>query len=292
MQDHVPVLSRDQTDRFRKDGFLVIRGLLDPALLDRLIETTGRYWEDARGISAGTKHFDIEPSHNRKNPRLRRISSPTELSDVYVDAAFASVLGDVAADLIGGAVKFYHSKVNFKLSRGGAEISWHQDWPVFPHTNENLLAISVPMNASRRENGCLKVLPGTHKLGPRSHWDGDAFVLNCNKSLTVDELDTAVHVEADPGDLVVHHGLLVHGSDPNTSADLRTTFIVQYAAADAFAYTAPVIDSAHRDRMVRGTPARHARVEAGSIELPPDFAAGYASIYSYQDEDEREAVEH
>jgi hypothetical protein len=43
-----------------------------------------------------------------------------------------------------------------------------------------------------------------------------------------------------------------------------------------------VIDSVHRNAMVRGEPARHARVEAGTVELPPDFSRGYGSIYSHQ----------
>ncbi len=288
MREHAPVLSPDQIAAYREDGFLLVKGLLDKAPLGRLTETTERFWEEARGITEGTKHFDIDPNHTYDNPRLRRISSPTEVSDVYIDIAFDSALGDVAADLIGGSVKFYHSKVNFKLPAGGAEIDWHQDWPVFPHTNTNLLAISVPMTPSREANGCLRVLRGSHKKGPRSQWDGSAYVLNCNKSLTEEDLQTAVYVEADPGDLVVHHGLLVHGSEPNTSDQMRTTFIVQYAAADAFAYTAPVIDSKHRNLMVRGEPARAARVEAGTVELPPDFSAGYTSIYSHQDEEERE----
>jgi len=47
-------------------------------------------------------------------------------------------------------VKFYHSKINFKLPRGGAEIGWHQDWPVFPHTNSNLVALSLPLVLRQR----------------------------------------------------------------------------------------------------------------------------------------------
>lgn len=286
MRAHKPVLSVDQIAAYREDGFLLVRDILDKPLLARLTETTARHWDDARGITEGTNHFDIEPSHGPDNPRLRRISSPTEMSEVFLEAAFESVMGDVAADLIGGAVKFYHSKVNFKLPAGGAEIAWHQDWPVFPHTNTDLLAISVPMTPSRRENGCLRVLRGSHGKGPLSHWDGDDYVLNCNSSLTEQDLASEIYVETDPGDLVVHHGLLVHGSEPNTSDRMRTTFIVQYAAADAFAYTAPVIDSEHREQMVRGEPARRARVEAGTVELPPDFSAGYSSIYAHQDERE------
>ena len=79
-----------------------------------------------------------------------------------------------------------------------------------------------------------------------------------------------------------HHGLVVHGSGQNQSDELRTTLIIQYAAADAFAYTAPVVDSRHRNAMVRGEASRYARVEVGTIELPPDFSAGYTGIYKLQ----------
>jgi hypothetical protein len=59
----------------------------------------------------------------------------------------------------------------------------------------------------------------------------------------------------------------------------------KYAAADGFAYTAaPVIDSHHRNRMVRGEPARYVRVQQGVIKLPPDFSGGYAGIFTLQDE--------
>lgn len=196
--------------------------------------------------------------------------------------AFESVLGDITADLAGGAVKFYHAKINFKLPEGGAEIGWHQDWPVFPHTNTNIVALSVPLNPSRAGNGCLQTIPGTHRLGLRSHWAGGQYVLYCNASITPEELALAQNSELDPGDIVAHHGLTVHGSGPNLSDAIRTTLIIQYAVADAFAYTAPVIDSRHRNHMVRGEPARYACVEAGLIELPPDFSTGYSSIYSLQ----------
>lgn len=271
-----------QLNQYHTTGYLELRDVFDHRLLTRLIATTERLWEAGRALTAKTAHYDLEPTHSAANPRIRRISSPTELDAVYVDVAFNSALGDIAAALIGGPVKFYHSKINFKLTQGGAEIGWHQDWPVFPHTNSNLVALSVPLNPSRAANGCLRTLPGTHHGGARSHWANGEYVLNCNRSITAAELATAQDSELDPGDIVAHHGLVVHGSAPNRSDSLRTTYIIQYAAADAFAYTAPVIDSVHRNRMVRGAPARHARVDAGTIELPPDFSAGYSSIFTIQ----------
>ncbi|HVL77046.1 MAG TPA: phytanoyl-CoA dioxygenase family protein [Noviherbaspirillum sp.] len=280
---HRPVLNEAQLNEYRETGFLTLRGIFGQDLLQRLTEATERLYKEGSALQAKTRHFDLEEAHRPDNPRIRRISSPTELDPAFIEVAFHSVLGDIAADLVGGPVKFYHSKVNFKLPNGGAEIGWHQDWPVFPHTNTNLVALSVPLNPSRSGNGCLQTIPGSHKQGPRSHWADGKYMLNCNHTMREADFALSEDSELDPGDIVAHHGLVVHGSGANLSDQIRTTYIIQYAAADAFAYTAPVIDSCHRNRMVRGEPARFARVEAGVIELPPDFSNGYSSIYSLQE---------
>ncbi|WP_151637454.1 phytanoyl-CoA dioxygenase family protein [Noviherbaspirillum aerium] len=284
---HEPMLSAAQIEDYRAAGFLTMRNVFDPTLLQRLTATIDRLWSEGSALGNKTRHFDLDPAHGPGNPRIRRISSPTELDDVFIEVAFDSVLGDIAADLIGGAVKFYHSKVNFKLPDGGAEIGWHQDWPVFPHTNTNIVALSIPINPSRSGNGCLQTVPGSHMQGPRSHWVNGKYALNCNAGMSEEDFARVVDNELDPGDVVAHHGLAVHGSSANLSDMIRTTYIIQYVAADAFAYTAPVIDSRHRNRMVRGEPARYARVEQGLIELPPDFSAGYTSIYSLQESNKR-----
>jgi hypothetical protein len=281
---HRPVLGAAQIAQYQAAGFLTMRAMLAPALLQRLNAAIDRICAEAAGLTEKTAHIDLDALHLPDRPRIRRISSPTELDEVFMETAFDSVLGDIAADLIGGPVKFYHSKVNFKLPEGGAEIGWHQDWAVFPHTNSNIVALSVPLNPSRSGNGCLQTIPGSHRQGPRSHWDQERYTLNCNASMTAADMAQVVDNELEPGDIVAHHGLAVHGSSANLSDAVRTTYIVQYVAADAFAYTAPVIDSRHRNRMVRGEPARHARVEQGVIELPPSFSAGYAGIFTLQEQ--------
>jgi ectoine hydroxylase-related dioxygenase (phytanoyl-CoA dioxygenase family) len=281
---HRPVLGAAQIAQYQAAGFLTMRAMLAPALLQRLNAAINRICAEAAGLTEKTAHIDLDALHLPDRPRIRRISSPTELDEVFMETAFDSVLGDIAADLTGGPVKFYHSKVNFKLPEGGAEIGWHQDWAVFPHTNSNIVALSVPLNPSRSGNGCLQTLPGSHRQGPRSHWDQGRYTLNCNAGMTAADLAQVVDNEFDPGDIVAHHGLAVHGSSANRSSAVRTTYIVQYVAADAFAYIAPVIDSRHRNRMVRGEPARHARVEQGVIELPPSFSAGYTGIFTLQEQ--------
>lgn len=280
--EHRSIVTPRQLSDYQARGYVTLYDALDHELLRRLTAATDRLWREGGALDQKNAHYDLDADHQTGNPRIRRISSPTELDEVFFEAAFESVLGDIAADLVGGAVKFYHSKINFKLPAGGAEIGWHQDWPVFPHTNANIVALSVPLNPSRAGNGCLQTIPDTHLQGARSHWSNGQYTLNCNASISPEELNRAQDSELDPGDIVAHHGLTVHGSSQNVSDAVRTTYIIQYVAADAYAYTAPVIDSRHRNRMVRGEPSRYARLEAGLIELPPDFSAGYSSIYNLQ----------
>lgn len=279
------VLKAGQRRAYREDGFVVLPGAMDPALLERVTQATMELWRKSRAIAKSDGYYDLAPDHAPDNPRVRRISKPTELDDVYVEAIFASVLGDIAAELIEGPVKFYHAKINFKLPRSpSTEIQWHQDGTHFPHTNSNLLAISLPMHARNAANGCMRFVPGSHRGGPLSIWRDGEYVFTCEGGMTEADFERVVDAPCAPGDVIAHHGLAVHGSTANPTDELCITLTIQYAAADAFAYTAPVIDSIHRGRMVRGQPARFARLEAGTIELPPDFSAGYKSLYASQDE--------
>lgn len=281
---HHPVLAPDEVAEYRKRGYINVTEGLDVDFVDGLRDATDRLVEKARDLTETDRHFDLAPGHSSEKPILRRISSPTELDEIFVDAAFNSALGDIAADLVGGAVKFYHAKVNFKLP--GSEVSniqWHQDWPHFPHTNYNLVALSVPFHERNSENGAVQVIPGSQEKGPLSIWRDGAYVFTCEHAMEGGDFADAEFVECGPGDVQAHHGLMVHASAPNPTPDLCTTLTIQYAAADAFAYTAPVIDSIHRNRMVRGEPSSVARVEAGVIELPPDFSGGYKSLFASQD---------
>lgn len=72
-------------------------------------------------------------------------------------------LTGIVADLVGGAVRFDHSKLNFKPAEGKAKIAWHQDWAFYPHSNDDLLAVVVMLEDCTEENGPLMVIPGSYR---------------------------------------------------------------------------------------------------------------------------------
>ncbi|MEQ8440520.1 MAG: phytanoyl-CoA dioxygenase family protein [Alphaproteobacteria bacterium] len=284
-REHRPVLSIEQVESYQRDGYIAVPGAVSRDLLSRMIAATERLAAECSSLEKSNETFDLAPDHSPEAPKLRRISAPTVLDPVFFEAAFETPLQDMVADLVGGSVKYYHAKINFKQPGShSAVVQWHQDWTHFPHTNTDLLAVSIPYYARDRRNGCLAFVDGSHRQGPLSIWQDGKYVFTCEHEMDPKDIEKATYVECEAGDAIIHHGLSVHGSVANMTEEPVVTFTAQYAAADAMAYTAPVIDSIHRNWMVRGRPATHARVEEMVVQLPPDFSGGYTSLFTNQDD--------
>jgi len=71
----------------------------------------------------------------------------------------------VLTDLLGADVALQTAKLNIKAPGGGMAVEWHQDWALYPHTNDDLLAVGVMVDDVDEENGPLQVIPGSHR-GP------------------------------------------------------------------------------------------------------------------------------
>ena len=119
--------------------------------------------------------FDLDVGHSAAEPRLRRLSSPTDLHETYWAFASTSPIVDVVVDLIGPDVKFHHSKLNFKAPRGGEEVKWHQDIQFWPHTNYDLLTVGVFLEDVEPGMGEVGFVPGSHDGPLFDLYDGDVW---------------------------------------------------------------------------------------------------------------------
>jgi ectoine hydroxylase-related dioxygenase (phytanoyl-CoA dioxygenase family) len=123
----------------------------------------------------------------------------------------------------------------------------HQDHPYFPHANHSMIAAIVHMDDAPLEKGCVRVVPGSHKLGPLPHNPEGGFHLPFEQY----PLESAVPCPAEAGDALFFSYLTIHGSGVNTSSEARTTILVQMRdPAD------PPTNEAHQSRgqgmMLRG----------------------------------------
>ena len=276
------VLDSAQREHYRRHGFVAVPGLVDSEWLDRLRRVTAEFVDASRELTESNILYDLDAGHSADDPRLRRLSSPTDLHETYWEFASQSVITDVAVDLLGPDVKFHHSKLNFKAPRGGEEVKWHQDIQFWPHTNYDLLTIGVFLEDVEPGMGEVGFVPGSH--------DGPLFDLydaegRWTGALRDDDLDAAGVERAEypvgpAGTITVHNCRTVHGSAPNRSDRPRPLLLQTYAAADAFSYTDLVKQSPHGEELIRGEAARWARHDPRPCLMPP--TGPYRPIFAVQ----------
>jgi ectoine hydroxylase-related dioxygenase (phytanoyl-CoA dioxygenase family) len=82
------------------------------------------------------------------------------------------------------------------------------------------------------ENGCMRVIPGTHRAGIREHGKaerpGNLLSINQEVSVTVEEEARAVDLVLRAGEISLHHGMAIHGSNPNRSTRRRCGLTLRY----------------------------------------------------------------
>ncbi len=137
--------------------------------------------------------------------------------------------------LLDGEVYHYHSKMILKDPKVGGAWAWHQDYGYWYQNGvlfPLLTSVFIAVDPSRRENGCLQVLRGSHHAGRINHvLTGDQAGADRER---VDQLMNRlelVYVEMEPGDTLFFHANLLHRSDQNTSDTPRWSMICCYNAA-------------------------------------------------------------
>ena len=149
----------------------------------------------------------------------------------YALATHAALL-DVVENFLGPDLVIDGTLVFYKPPHDSSYASWHQDsvysgWHLTPS-----ISAWIALTSSNRNNGCMRVVPGSHKLGLMDHdnVENDPNLLNRRGEvirMDVKESD-AIDVVLRPGEMSLHHTNIVHGSNANTSDGPRIGFIVRF----------------------------------------------------------------
>src|SRR5947209_12963783 len=182
-------LSPEQIGSYQRDGYVAVRDVIDRSRLAELRQVTDEFLERSRQTRESDDVFDLDPRHTAEAPALRRIKNPADHHPVYRWVAFESPLPDIVGELLGPDVKFNHSKLNLKGSLIGAPVDWHQDAAFYPHSNDDVLAVGLLLDDASPENGCLAVLPGSHRGPIHEHYDGAGRFTGCMRAEDVAGFD-------------------------------------------------------------------------------------------------------
>lgn len=278
-------LSSSECEAFWRDGYLVVENALTAAELGALQLEFDHWITDSRQhdkpwgvIADGRPRFDLEPGHTAEKPALRRVNSPTEISEHYDRVMSQSRVPMLVADLIGPNVKFHHAKINSKLPGAATQVKWHQDFPFTPHSNDDLVTALIFVDEVTAENGPLEVLPGSHKGPLHELWHDGRFTGAVDPKLEADMRAGAKQAQGPAGSVCFMHTRLLHGSAPNRSDRPRTLFICVYSAEDSIPLSPNPLPSTHEGRIVQGERTGRVRCVGNELRLPqlPSQASFFA----------------
>jgi ectoine hydroxylase-related dioxygenase (phytanoyl-CoA dioxygenase family) len=151
------------------------------------------------------------------------------------DLALHPRILDTVANIVGDDILVHSTSLFFKRPKTEDFVSWHQDGYYWKLDEPRLVSAWIALTDSAPDKGCLRVVPGSHarrmehRSAPmRAH---DLLASGLEIDVEVDEREAQDIVLA-PGEMSLHHVLIVHGSHPNASPRPRIGFAVRYVAAE------------------------------------------------------------
>ncbi len=197
-------------DQYETQGYAIIRNVIDQ---DLLLEA------DAHVRWLANKYPELRPEHYH-HPLMRDDA-------FWVRIVTDPRLLDIAELLLGSNLACFTAHYICKPPHNGHPVFWHQDGAYWKLTPMDALTVWLAIDASTPENGCLRIIPGSHMVpldAPELRVDTPNMLYSSMREKAVAEwVERAgvVDIVLNPGDVSIHHPRVIHSSEPNRSARRR-----------------------------------------------------------------------
>lgn len=234
------MLSEDQRSSWDHDGFFIIRNFVPQSVGDAMAaHTIAAIRNDPPSAHAGETAY-ATPNGLLVQPEAKPVDGAIKPEDHVAkvfnthfagpahDFAVDARCGDIVADLLGSDVDVFQSMFILKNSGAWGQ-PWHQDSYYFNFDQQPQVGLWLAISEATLQNGCLSVLPGSHRLPVQTHLPDRRPGAN-HGYMEIEGIDEskAIPVEMQPGDLLVFHSYLLHKSVDNHSTDRRAAMVYHY----------------------------------------------------------------
>jgi ectoine hydroxylase-related dioxygenase (phytanoyl-CoA dioxygenase family) len=241
-----PGLTTDERQAMEHDGYVLREGAFSRAEAAEIADACERLVtdlvSDRRGKRYALGSYVFEPDLLKQCT----VKWEGESDVVHGIEPFAHLAADLekcaydqrfigpSSDWVGdGQPVLFTEKLNLKRPQVGGVNPWHQDWPYWEFADDRTRIVTAMLflDDASMENGTLQVLPGSHQRGPwPTRTDRDFF-----GNFEIDPAEVEGHepvaLEVPAGSVVYFGPLLVHRSNPNTSAKQRRALLFSYQPA-------------------------------------------------------------
>jgi|TARA_B100000959_G_C14933583_1_gene604731 ectoine hydroxylase-related dioxygenase (phytanoyl-CoA dioxygenase family) len=259
---------------YKKNGFLIKKNLIDDKEISKINKIIKKILNEGKKNRNDELFVYNNKSKNDRN--ILRIKDPHNVDKLFYKLSRNNKIISIVSKLLGGTVRFHHSKLNFKLPSNmmGGLIDWHQDWAFYPHTNDDLLAVGIYLENCEEVNGPLKVIPGSHNKKLYNHHSNNEFVGKIELKKEKINIKNSISLTGKSGTVTFHHVRTIHGSGLNLTDNLRPLLLFGYAAVDAWPLTSdssadPNLNfNNYNDCIIKGSPTLTPRIKKVPIRIP------------------------
>jgi hypothetical protein len=206
-------------DQLRTDGWVLLPGLMSPAELGRLRDETDRH---LAAVADGTARPVVRVADGTPF-RVENVASFPIGDRSVLAARMSPVALELMTRLLGADVISFGSVLVFKLPSAGPAVAMHRDIAEGVFSDEHRwIAAGFYLDDADEDNGCLRVVPGSHRLAGQE--------LASELALGLDA-PSAVPLPVRAGSLLLHDARLLHGSRPSVRGGLRRVLYHSYQSA-------------------------------------------------------------
>lgn len=229
-------LTDDEVDSYREQGFFIYGAVVAAEEIPVFQAEAARLWQNAH------REFDAQASWNQ-NALLNGVHRESEL---IRDIMYRSSLVDVMTQVISENIKAASNQLVFKAPGDDRPYDWHQDNGFGPLEPDTTVSCWMALDDVHEKNGCLWVIPGSHKKGRLDH----RAERGRERIAAVENEENAIPILLKAGECVFFHGDLLHKSKGNYTDKIRRAFFFRYADADAIE---TLTGNPRIGRLLRGT---------------------------------------
>lgn len=206
----------EQVEQFRTDGYYVAPDVFSADECDRVVALLDKVNFELPVGDAAAGPLSYRPMVHLGSEELRAFAADPRWAEVVLP-------------LLGPSARLYWEQAVAKPPQARTELPWHQDNGYAPTDPEEYVTCWLALDDADVDNGCLWVLPGSHRQGTLRHRRVDGAPFRTG----YDGGDDGVAVPVRRGSVLVFSSLLMHRSGPNTTDRYRRAWILQYCVAHA-----------------------------------------------------------
>ncbi len=234
------ILSTAEIEQFREQGYLIVRGLIPDDIRQAMVAVTqAGLTEEIPPVEFEAEvHYPGAPASlaDEGGRTVRRLKQAYSRHPVFGEWMCTAPLAGRLQQLFGGQRVVmplaHHNCVMTKQPRFSSDTLWHQDIRYWSYARPELISVWLALGTESPENGCLWVIPGSHRMSFQPEQFDAALFFRTDLAENQALIETRVPVELQPGDVLFFHSLTFHAASKNFTQQPKFSAVFTFRPAD------------------------------------------------------------